>query len=95
MNSLQIYIMMQVSSLTYDWGLVIQLASIVFLTGVAYASFETKKHATGTAEELRSFNASTYMPRELSLEKWRHNDQAHEELKQMLQQILGELRKGD
>lgn len=80
------------SGVKINWGLVIQFATMVFLAGIAYASFETKEHAAQTAAELKRFNAETYMPRELSLEKWKNNDLSHEEMKKMLEEILREAR---
>lgn len=77
-----------------SWGVIIQLITIIFLAGIAYASFETKNHAAETAAELKKFNAETYMPRELSLEKWHNNDLTHEEMKAMLSEILHEIQRG-
>ena len=84
-----------VTTTKHNWSLIIQLATILFLAGIAYASFETKQHAAETAEELRKFNQETYMPRELSLEKWANNDRKHEELQRTLDAILTELRRSN
>jgi hypothetical protein len=77
----------------FNWTVLIQLATMLFLAGIAYASFETKTHAAETAEQLRVFNAQTYMPRELSLEKWTNNDKKHDDIQRTLDAILIELRR--
>jgi hypothetical protein len=77
---------------TVNWGLLIQLATMLFLAGIAYASFETKTNAKITADAMTKFNADTYMPRELSIEKWRNNDNSHEKIQRALDDILNEMR---
>jgi hypothetical protein len=82
-------------------SVIIQIATILILIGFTWASFETKADALAKSDAAAKFNRETYMPRELSLEKWSKNEDAHAEIKKaleannkLLSELLNEARRG-
>ena len=57
-----------------SWSLIFQIATLLFLAGIAYASFQTKNDAAAETKAALEFNVKTYMTRELSMERWSNND---------------------
>ena len=72
-----------------SWSLIFQVATLIFLAGIAYASFQTKSQAKDDMDYI----SKTYMPRELSIEKWTTNDKDHAKIDAKLDEILKELRR--
>lgn len=78
-----------------NWSIIVQLLTFIFLAGFAYATLETRKDHTQDINDLRKENTVLYMPRELSLEKWRINDESHARLEKLAAEIRDELRRAN
>jgi hypothetical protein len=82
-------ILSQSNNKRISWSIVIQLATFLLMTGIAYASLQTKAEAKA---ELK-FIAETYVTKELSNERWSNNAKDHDIIVKRLDDILKELRR--
>jgi hypothetical protein len=67
--------------------------TVAFSAGASLMAFETKAEAERKQVSLKEYADKTYMPRELSLEKWSTNESSHAKIEKSLDDILRELRR--
>ena len=72
--------------------ILIFMIGISFGAGASIAAFQTKAAAEENRKEILQYMDKNYMPRELSLEKWKNNEDAHKLIMDGQKAILEALR---